>query len=159
MNITFNLNGKEVTVEVRPDKRLSAILREDLNLKGVRKGCESGRCGSCLILMDDQLVSSCIIPAFAVRHKKITTIEGFSQTKEFNDILNGFKEAGVQLCAYCAPARVLSTASMLSKYRVPTEEQIIDTISSVQCRCSSFTLLKKGIINASLYYNKRKKNG
>lgn len=159
MNITFKLNGKEVTVEARPDKRLSAILREDLNLKGVRKGCENGRCGSCLILMDEQLVASCIIPAFATRHKNITTIEGFSQTKEFSDILSGFKEAGVQLCSYCAPARVISTAYMLRKHIIPTEEQIMDTISSVQCRCSSFSLLKKGIMQAALYSNKRKTNG
>lgn len=159
MNITFKLNGKEVTVEARPDKRLSAILREDLNLKGVRKGCGSGHCGNCLIFLDDQLVSSCIIPAFSVRRKSVTTIEGFSQTKEFSDILTGFKEAGVHLCAYCAPARIISTAFMLRKHIVPTEEQIIDTISSVQCRCSSFSHLKKGIIQASIHYSKRKKNG
>jgi carbon-monoxide dehydrogenase small subunit len=159
MNITFNLNGKEVTVEARPDKRLVSLLREDLNLKGVRRGCGNGRCGSCLILLEDQLVSSCIIPAFAVRHKNITTIEGFSQTKEFTDILNGFKEAGVHLCSYCAPARVISTAYLLREQPKPSEEQIKDSISSVQCRCSNFSLLKKGILQAAVYYRKRKNNG
>jgi len=159
MNITFNLNGKEVSVDSRPDKRLSALLRDDLNLKGLRKGCSNGHCGNCVVLMDDQLVSSCIIPAFAARHKIIITIEGFSQTKEFSDILTGFKEAGVHLCTYCAPARVLSTAYMLRKHIVPTVDQINDNISSVQCRCSSFSLLKQGIIQASLQYSKRKTNG
>jgi aerobic-type carbon monoxide dehydrogenase small subunit (CoxS/CutS family) len=157
MNITFNLNGKEVTVEARPDKRLVSLLREDLNLKGARRGCSNSRCGSCVVLLEDQLVSSCIIPVFAIRHKKVTTIEGFSQTKEFTDILSGFKEAGVHLCSYCAPARVITTAYLLRKQAKPTEEQIMDSISSVQCRCSNFSLLKKGIIQASLLYNKRKK--
>lgn len=159
MNISFKLNSKEVTVEARPDKRLSAILRDDLNLKGVRKGCGTGHCGSCLILLDDQLVSSCLVPAFAARHKSITTIEGFSQTREFSDILTGFKEAGVHLCAYCAPARILSTACMLRKNIMPTEEQIIDNISAVQCRCSSFSHLKRGIVQASIQLNRRKNNG
>jgi len=159
MNITFKLNSKEVTVEARPDKRLSTILRDDLNLKGIRKGCGTGYCGSCLILLDDKLVSSCLIPAFAVRHKSIITIEGFSQTREFNDILTGFKEAGVHLCTYCAPARIISTAYMLRKHIMPTEEQIMDNISSIQCRCSSFSLLKEGIIQASIYYNRRNNNG
>jgi len=159
MNITFKLNGKEITIETRPDKRLSTILRDDLNLKGVRKGCGNGHCGSCIIIMDDLLVSSCIIPAFAARNKNIMTIEGFSQTREFNDILNGFKEAGVHLCSYCAPARIMSTAYMLRNHRMPTEELINDNISSVQCRCSSFSLLKKGIIQASIHYNKRSTNG
>ena len=159
MNITFNLNGKDVSIEVRPDKRLSSILRDDLNLKGVRKGCGTGHCGSCIIFLDDMLVSSCQIPAFASRHKKIITIEGLSQSREFNDILSGFKEAGVHLCAYCAPARIISTAYMLRKHIMPTEEQIIDNISSVQCRCSSFSHLKNGIIQASIHYNRRKSNG
>ncbi len=159
MNITFRLNGKEVTVEARPDKRLSAILRDDLNLKGIRKGCGTGYCGSCIVLMDDLLVSSCLIPAFAARHKSIITIEGFSQTKEFSDILTGFKEANVHLCTYCAPARILSTAYMLRKNIMPTEEQIVDNISAVQCRCSSFSHLKRGIVQASIHLNKRKNNG
>ncbi len=156
MNITFHLNGKEVTIETRPDKRLSTVLREDLNLKGIRKGCSNGYCGNCVILMNDELVSSCIIPAFAARNKKIITIEGFSQTKTFADILEGFKEAGVQLCTFCAPSRVLSTAYMLNKHKMPTEEEIMETISSVHCRCSSNSLLKEGIILSSINYNKRK---
>ncbi|MBN2655839.1 MAG: 2Fe-2S iron-sulfur cluster binding domain-containing protein [Spirochaetales bacterium] len=159
MNIICNVNGKEVAVETRPDKKLSAVLRDDLNLKGIRKGCGTGRCGSCLILLDDQLVASCLVPAFAARHKSIVTIEGFSQTKEFSDIVTGFKEAGVHLCSYCAPARVLSTAYMLRKHIMPTEEQINDIISSVQCRCSSFSHLKKGIIQASIHFSRRKDNG
>lgn len=158
MNISFRLNGKEVTVEARPDKRLSSVLRDDLNLKGIRKGCGTGHCGSCLILLDEQLMASCLIPAFAARNRKITTIEGFSQTKSFNDILSGFKEAGVHLCTYCAPARIISTAYMLKKHIMPTEEQITDIISSVQCRCSSFSQLKEGIILASIHYNRRKDN-
>ncbi len=156
MTIIFNLNGKKVTIEARPDKRLSAVLRDDLNLKGVRKGCSSGHCGSCLIIMNDELVSSCIIPVFDARNKEIMTIEGFSQTKEFNDILIGFKEAGVQLCTYCAPSRVISTSYLLKKHSIPTEEQIKDILSSVQCRCSSYRLLEEGIIQASINYSKRK---
>lgn len=159
MNIIMNVNGKEVTVESRPDRKLAALLREDLNLKGIRKGCGNGRCGSCLILMDDQLVSSCLIPAFAARHKTIITIEGFSQTKEFNDILTGFKEAGVHLCTFCAPARIMSTAFMLRKHIMPTEDQINDILSSVQCRCSSYSHLKKGIVQASFHFSRRKGNG
>ncbi|MBB6480603.1 (2Fe-2S)-binding protein [Spirochaeta isovalerica] len=159
MNIICNVNGREIAVETRPDKKLSALLRDDLNLKGLRKGCGSGRCGSCLILLDDQLVASCLIPAFAARHKNIVTIEGFSQTKEFTDIVTAFKEAGVHLCSYCAPARVLSTAYMLRKHIMPTEEQINDIISSVQCRCSSFSHLKKGIVQASIHFSRRKDNG
>ena len=159
MNISFKLNGKEVIIESRPDKRLSSILRDDLNLKGVRKGCGNGHCGSCIILINDELVSSCLIPAFAARNKEIITIEGLSQTKGFNDILNGFKDTGVQLCSYCAPARVISTAYMLRKHIMPTEEQIMDNISSVQCRCSSFSQLKKGIIQAALNFNKRHNHG
>jgi len=159
MNIICNVNGKEVAVETRPDKKLSAVLRDDLNLKGVRKGCGTGQCGSCLILLDDQLVASCLVPAFAARHKNIITIEGFAQTKEFNDILAGFKEAGVHLCSFCAPARILSTAYMLRKHIMPTEDQINDIISAVQCRCSSFSHLKKGIVQASIHFSRRKDNG
>ncbi len=159
MNISLKLNGKDVSTEARPDKRLSAVLREKLNQKGIRKGCGNGRCGNCIIIMDDELVASCLIPAFAARHKEITTIEGISQSKEFNYIHKGFKTAGVQLCSYCAPSRVISTAYLLSKNINPTEEQILDNLSAVQCRCSSYNLLKNGIIQASLLYRKNIKNG
>ena len=158
MKVEFRLNGKEVKIETRSDRRLSAILREDLNQKGVREACKNGRCGSCLVLLDDELVSSCLIPAFAVRHKKLLTIEGFQQTKEFSDIFKGFTEAGVNLCAYCAPARILAAAYILRKSTMATEDEIMDNISSVQCRCTSFSQLKKGILQASIHCNARKNN-
>jgi aerobic carbon-monoxide dehydrogenase small subunit len=145
MTIRLTLNGKETELNVPPNKKLSHVLRDDCGLRGVHPGCGRGQCGGCLVLDGKNPVYSCLIPAFMANGKNITTIEGFVQTPLFGIIERGFKRAGVILCDFCAPARVLSLGALILQGRNPDTAEILDQIDIVRCPCIGPESLETGI--------------
>ncbi len=145
MTISFILNGEDVTVGIRSGDRLAAILRHHFGLLGVETDCLHGVCGRCLIFLNDSLVPSCMVPAFAAKNGEIITIEGFSQTEEYQDIVEGFRQAGMETCGFCETGKILSAAALLEKRPRPTPEEILTAFSSVSCRCTDPDLLVKGV--------------
>ncbi len=155
MIIRFTLNEKEVTVEANPEERLIEILRNHFGFIGTKVGCYRGQCGTCSILLNGELTLSCMIPAFAVRGKEVVTIESFSQTKEFKDIMNGFRKAGLEVCGFCAPGKVFATHALIERVPAPTDEEIIDGLSGNACRCTGYTALIQGVKEAALFRKRR----
>lgn len=149
MRIEFTLNGKKVAIEVDPTRRLLDILRDDLELTGVKEGCGEGECGSCAILMDGKLVNSCLIPAVAVINKDILTIEGFREYERFEVISRGFEKAGSVQCGFCTPGFVMAAEALLRQNPRPTKEEIIVAIGGNLCRCTGYNMIVEGIMNAS----------
>jgi len=157
MLIEFTLNSKPVSIDVPAYYRLSDVLRNDFQMNGLRSACGKGYCGLCTVVMEGSLVYSCLIPAFQVRYKEIVTIEGYSESAAFEDIVTGFKQSGVHLCDYCAPTRALTTGIMLIKYPRPDENQLQEIITTVNCSCTPYETLKKGIIAVSRIRQRRLK--
>ncbi|MFP4364487.1 MAG: (2Fe-2S)-binding protein [Spirochaetia bacterium] len=141
MNIQFSLNSKAVSIQAAADTRLLTILRENFGLIGTKGGCYCGTCGQCTILMNNQLVYSCLIPAFLAKGTEVMTIEGFSLTKDYQDIERALSETNISLCANCAPGRVLSIHALLEEYPKPDMEQIHEALESIVCRCSGSSAL------------------
>ncbi|MBN2536251.1 MAG: (2Fe-2S)-binding protein [Spirochaetales bacterium] len=156
MKITFTLNGKKTTIETSPEKKLIDILRLDLGLCGTKKGCEQGECGSCLVLINNNLINSCLVPAFRLGGKDIMTIEGFSQTKEYSMIEEAFLKKGVTLCGFCAPGVVLSIANLLSNTSTPSTGEIRDALSGQLCRCNGFLSLIQVVVEVFRIKNRKK---
>ena len=94
MTIGFILNGEDLVLQSGAENRLVDILRNNFGLLETKSDCYTGQCGACSIIFNGEVVKSCLIPAFKVRNSEIITIEGFSQTDEYQDIVLGFKEAG-----------------------------------------------------------------
>lgn len=115
MTVHFVLNGEDVVVHVEPNQRLIDILREEFDLTGAKSACHSGFCGACTVIFNNTISPSCLIPAFRLRGAKITTIEGFSKSEEYKDIIKGFKKTGVKNCAYCNAGKILVTESLLKR--------------------------------------------
>lgn len=149
MLIEFTLNSKIVSVDVPAYSRLSDVLRNDFHLTGSRNACGKGYCGLCSVCVDGKLSYSCLIPVFQVRDREVLTIEGYAELEEFEDVYEGFKQAGVHLCDYCAPTRSLTTGTLLNTFSRPDETQIQQILSCVNCSCTPYETLKKGIINVS----------
>ncbi|OQY35463.1 MAG: hypothetical protein B6241_00745 [Spirochaetaceae bacterium 4572_59] len=158
MLIEFVLNDEPTSVEVPAYKRLADVLREGFNLTGLRSACGKGYCGLCTVVLNEELVYSCMIPVFQIRGKSVQTIEGYAETEGFNDVFEGFKEAGVHLCDYCAPTRTLTTGILLDRYVRPDARQIEEILSSVKCNCTPYETLKKGILLTSQIRQKRLKS-
>jgi len=157
MEIKFTLNGKKITIEVPPEKKLIDILRSDLGLCGTKKGCEQGECGSCLVFINNNLLNSCLIPAFRLMGKNVMTIEGFAQTKEYSIIEEAFFNKGTTLCGFCSPGIILSIGNLLSHTDKPSEDEITDALSGHLCRCNGFLPIKD-VMKEVFHIKNRKKN-
>jgi aerobic carbon-monoxide dehydrogenase small subunit len=155
LTIGFILNGEDVSVKADPEERLSRILKESFGLRSVKSGCGFGRCGSCLVFLGGDLVSSCLVPAFKARGTEVVTLEGYSLTEEYRDIARGFDQAGVETCGYCLSGKILSTEALLSRKNQPTDEEIKSALSSVECRCTEVAGLVAGVKMAAQYRQKR----
>lgn len=155
MIISFELNGSNVFIETNPGERLVHVLRRKFILLGAKEGCLSGRCGSCMVLMDDQPLPSCIVPIFQVKNHSIVTIEYFSKTDDYRDIIEGFDSAGVSMCGYCNTGKIFIAHTILLASLRPLKEDIREMFSGNLCRCTNIEDLVAGVKNAGANRRKR----
>ena len=147
--IKFILNGKEVSVEADPLKRLLDVLREDKKMTGVKEGCGEGECGACAVLKDGVLVNSCMIPLGATEGCEIITPEGIRETEKGKLIIDAFGDAGAVQCGFCTPGMMMATEALLTINKTPEEEEIREALSGNLCRCTGYDLIVKGVQIAS----------
>jgi aerobic carbon-monoxide dehydrogenase small subunit len=136
--ITLTINNQTRTIEAPPMKRLLDVLREDLHLTGAKEGCGEGECGSCSVLMNGELVNSCLIPILQTQDAHITTIEGLADQTHLHPIQQCFLEKGGAQCGICTPGMILATHHLLDKYPQPTLLQIQEGLAGNLCRCTGY---------------------
>jgi carbon-monoxide dehydrogenase small subunit len=147
MTIKFILNGEDVVFNAEPGVRLIDILRGTFGLFASKPGCLSGQCGACTIIFNGQVSPACLIPAFKIQGAEIITIEGFSQTVEYQEIINAFAEEHLGNCGYCEAGKVLCTETLLENIPLPTKEEILMGFSGIKCRCTNVERLVKAVTN------------
>jgi aerobic-type carbon monoxide dehydrogenase small subunit (CoxS/CutS family) len=136
--IQFELNGQQVTLGVEPDELLIDVLRDHLGLKGTKAGCRAGECGSCSVILNGRVVTSCLVPAMKADGGKITTVEGLEKEGELHPLQKAFVENGAIQCGFCTPGMLLSAKNLLDENPHPTMEEIKVAISGVLCRCTGY---------------------
>ena len=156
MNISFKLNGDVVNIDTNPEKRLVTLLREDFKLTGTKYGCRTGMCGSCTVLIDGEIILSCLVPVFTIKGSEVLTIEGFSRTREFQDIQEGFRRVNYFPCEYCAPGKILTIHALLELNPQPTEQEIYTAMSGNRCKCDDLSSLLRGVQSAMFLREARK---
>lgn len=137
MTVDFILNGDDVSIKAEPMERLSDLLRERFHMSSLLSDCLDGRCGKCLVFLDGHLVNSCLVPAFRVRGSEIITYEGFKSTDTHELVRSSLAEEGIESCGFCDAATYLAAGSLLDAPARPSDETIVETISSVYCRCAT----------------------
>jgi len=125
LKISFTLNGKEIQIDVPPDRRVLDILREDLHLTGTKEGCGTGECGACAILVDGQSRMSCLMLAAQLENRSVTTIEGIALEGQLHPIQEAFVEHGAVQCGFCTPGMVISAVDLLQRNPNPTRLDIL----------------------------------
>ncbi len=143
--INFILNEKEIEYTGDLTRRLLDVLREDYDLVGPKEGCGEGECGACAILLNGDIVNSCLLPVANVAGQTIVTIEGFRGSKRYEAIEDGFKTFGSVQCGFCTPGMIIATESLLNKNPHPTEEEIRDGLSGNLCRCTGYNMIVEAI--------------
>ncbi len=156
MKIPVTLNGTKTILDAHADESLMKVLHKN-GCPSVKSGCSSGFCGSCTILLDDKPVASCKIPAGIVRNCDIVTLDYFTKTEEYSNIMAGFQKAGIKLCGYCTSGKVFSTYQILKMPKMPTRQEITDNVKALAPCCTDLETLVNGIIYAIQISNKRLK--
>ncbi len=137
MNISVNINGKNMVLDTHGGEMLTDLLRRS-GFKGVKKGCQKGDCGACAVLIDGKLINSCIVPAPSIDGKTILTIEGMGTPKKPSIIQKCFVDAGAIQCGFCTPGMILATKALLDKNPNPTEDDIKTALDGNLCRCTGY---------------------
>jgi len=149
-NIKLNVNGETHDVFVDPPWSLLKVLRDQLNLTGVKRGCdELGQCGSCTVLLDGKAVYSCLILAVEAEGKNIVTIEGLAEKGKLHPIQEAFLEHGAFQCGFCTSGMILTAKALIDENPKPSEEDIREAIVGNLCRCGGYAKIVKAIMAAS----------
>jgi len=156
MKISFKLNGKKITVDTDPMRRLLDVLREDLNLTGTKEGCGKGECGACSVIVNGKIVNSCLFPVGQAEGCEIITIEGLSDGEKLHPIQKAYIEAGAVQCGFCTPGMVLATKVLLDKKKNPTDEEIKEALSGNLCRCTGYAKIIEAVKKARKKIKKKK---
>lgn len=147
--IQFEVNGKQVSLEVEPDELLIDVLRDHLDLKGAKTGCRAGECGACSVILNDRVVTSCLIPAIKADGGKITTVEGLEKDGQLHPLQKSFVEKGAIQCGFCTPGMLLSAKNLLDRNPTPTIQEIKTAVSGVLCRCTGYQKIVEAIYSTT----------
>lgn len=138
MNISFELNGSQVRREVAAGETLLAVLRE-VGMFSVKRGCETGDCGSCTVLLNGQPVNSCVVAAGRIQGQKITTLEGLLDDPLMKDLQQSMVAAGAVQCGYCSPGLMISLYARLTEDDQSLDEDAIrHALTGNLCRCTGY---------------------
>lgn len=141
----LKINGKEYLLNVDKSETLLYTLRERLDLTGTKKGCDTGNCGSCKVLINGEAKSSCHIFTWKLEGMEIETIENFAKEEKLHFIQEAFIEAGAVQCGYCTPGMIITTKGLLNKNKNPTDEDINIAFKGNLCRCTGYIKIIKAV--------------
>lgn len=143
--ITMTINEKTYELAVAPNQTLGDLIRYDLGLTGTKKGCDTGDCGACTVILNGAAVNSCLVLAVQADGSTIETIEGLSDEHGLHPLQEAFVEKGAIQCGYCSPGMIMSAKNLLDKKPNPTEAEIREGISGNLCRCTGYQKIFEAI--------------
>jgi carbon-monoxide dehydrogenase small subunit len=147
--IEVTVNGERHCVEVPAHRMLSEFLRDDLNLTGTKRGCETGICGACSVLIDGEVVKSCLSLAVQANGRSITTIEGLSKGDTLHPVQESFMNCGGLQCGYCTPGFIMASCHLLAKNPHPSANQVREGLNGNLCRCTGYTQIIEAVLDAA----------
>lgn len=143
--ITLSVNGRSVRVKAKPHALLVDVLRDQLGLIGTKKGCGTGECGACTVLLDGRPINACLMLALQAQHRAITTIEGVGTPEDLHPLQEAFVTHGAVQCGFCAPGMLLSAIALLDQNPHPTEQEIRSAIAGNICRCTGYVKIVESV--------------
>ena len=142
---SLNVNGKKLRVDVDSQTPLLYVLREHLNMTGTKYGCGEARCGACTVLVDGQMMRSCVTPVARVGGKQVTTIEGLEKDGKLSRLQEAFLKADALQCGYCTSGMIMSATALLNTNPKPTRDEIVKHMNGNVCRCGTYLRILNAI--------------
>ncbi|HOL36962.1 MAG TPA: (2Fe-2S)-binding protein [Rubrivivax sp.] len=137
--IRFQLNGREVRLDVPVTMKTLQMLRERLDLTGTKYACGEGECGACTIQVDGQTVNSCLMYAVDCDGRELVTIEGLRTPAGLHPLQQAFVDHGAVQCGYCTPGMIMQAHGLLQKNPALTREEACRGLEGNLCRCTGYT--------------------
>ncbi len=147
--IDVTVNGEQHRLEVPARRMLSDFLRDDLHLTGTKRGCETGTCGACSVIVDGEVVKSCLSLAVQANGCTITTVEGLSQGETLHPLQESFMQCGGLQCGYCTPGFLMASYALLEKTPNPTVDEVRHGLNGNLCRCTGYTQIVESVLTAA----------
>lgn len=138
MKLTLTVNGEKRETEAWGGESLLYVLRERLELPGSKNACEQGECGSCSVLLDGQLVCSCLVLGAQADGHEVTTVEGLADGDRLHRVQEAYLQAGAVQCGFCTPGLVVATVDLLASNPSPNDDEIREALSGNLCRCTGY---------------------
>ena len=138
MRIEVTINGERREAEVWAGESLLTTLRDRLELPGSKNACEQGECGSCSVLLDGELVCSCLVLAVQADGHDVVTVEGLGGDAALHPVQEAFADTGAVQCGFCTPGFVVAAADLLRRVPSPTDDEIREALSGNLCRCTGY---------------------
>lgn len=152
-DINLTVNGKERSASVPPETTLLEMLRTKLNLTGAKLGCDVGDCGACTVMVDGKSVNACLMLAVQADGRDVLTIEGLATAEAFHPLQKTFEELASLQCGFCGPGIILSAKTLLDENPDPTVQEIKDALAGNLCRCTGYTKILEGVVDAARIMN------
>jgi aerobic-type carbon monoxide dehydrogenase small subunit (CoxS/CutS family) len=134
----LSVNGVRRNVETDPERTLLWVLRNELDLTGVKYGCGEGQCGACTVLVGGVARHSCQLPVGSVAGQEITTIEGLADGEHLHPVQQAFIDCDAMQCGYCTPGMIVTAAQLLNRNSAPSREDICHGLEGNLCRCTGY---------------------
>ena len=148
IDVSLTVNDERVSVQGFPMERLLDVLRHQLRLTGTKEGCGEGECGACAVLLDGQLVNSCLVPLAQVEGASIKTIEGVASGDRLHAVQEAFVAHGGAQCGICTPGMVLAAITLLDEHPQPDVEDIRRGLAGNLCRCTGYMRIFEAVVQA-----------
>ena len=150
MSVVLNVNGAGRSVSVEPRKTLADAIREDLGLTGTHLGCEHGVCGACTVLIDGEVVRSCLMLAVQAGGAEIITIEGIGEGDDLHPMQQAFSEYHGLQCGFCTPGMILAGIDVVSRNPDPSPQEIREEMGGNICRCTGYQKIVESVQAAAV---------
>ncbi len=145
MIVTFNVNGETRTVNIAGYESLLTVLREELGLPGSKNACEQGECGSCSVVFDGAVVTSCLVMAADCEGAEVTTVEGIGSDRELHAVQQALLDHGAVQCGFCTPGFVVTAAHLFEEDPHPSSDDIKEALSGNICRCTGYGAISRAL--------------
>ena len=149
MRVDLVVNGERREADVWAGESLLTMLRDRIDLPGSKNACEQGECGSCSVLLDGELVCSCLVLAAQADGHELVTVEGLAPEGELHPVQQAFVDTGAVQCGFCTPGMLLSARALLAANPSPTEHDVREALAGNLCRCTGYTKIVEAVLSAA----------
>ena len=150
ISVSFNVNGRDVSVEIEPRRILADVIREECGLTGTHLGCEHGLCGACTVIVNGEPIRSCLMLGVQADGAQVETVESLATGDSLHPLQKAFIEHHALQCGFCTPGFLMLAAAVLRKRPDIADTELMDVLSSNLCRCTGYQNIKSAVRAAAV---------